>query len=124
VHVHTYKQRSGICAQDGAGLLDDFTASRVADEGVVRLDVSSGEQPALQAAVQHQQDAVAGGAEHQAGASDVAGIELPAGEWLGGGGQQGEDEFFAFGGFTVVPWVEAVQQGGDGCGIDHASIMT
>ena len=99
-----------------------FAASRIADERIVRLDMAAGKQPTLQAAVEDKKDAVSGGSEHQAGAGDVTGIELMAGEGLRRGGQQRQDEFFAFGGFAVACGVELVQEGGDGCGGDHASL--
>jgi hypothetical protein len=64
VHVHAHQQWRRIRAQDGAGLLDHFAAPGIADQRIVRFDVASGKQPALQAAMQHQQDTIAAGAEH------------------------------------------------------------
>jgi len=123
VYIHSHQQWRGLGAQDCAGLFDHLAASRVPDKRIVRLDVAAGKQPALQAAMQHQQDAVLGGAEHQAGAGDVPRIELPPGERLGYRSQQREHELFAFGGFAIVGRVKTAQESGDGFWFYHASII-
>ncbi len=122
-HQHAHQRRLRIRAQDGAGLLNHFAASRVSDGKIVRFDVASGKQPALQAAVQHQQDAILAGAEHQTGAGDVPRIELAPRKRLRRGSEQRQGQFPAFGSLSVVACVEAAQQGGDGLGFDHSSII-
>jgi len=123
VHIDAHQERRRIGAEDGSGLLDHFAASRIADERIFGFHVSAGKQPSLQTAVQHQQDAVPIGAKHQAGAGDVAGIELAAGERIGRARQQRQCELFAFGGFAVGGGVELLEQRNYSGEFDHASIM-
>ncbi len=124
VHVHAgQKRRHWVGAKNGAGLFDDFAAPGISDEQIVRFHMAAGKQPALQPPVEHQQDTVVPGAQHQARAGDVTWIELTAREGLRGAGQQSQDEFPALGGFAVFGRIEALDQGGDGLRIDHSLIM-
>ena len=51
---------------------------------VAGFDVSAGEQPAIEAAVMDEEDAIAIGGQDEAAAGDVSGSELIAGEGIGG----------------------------------------
>ncbi len=53
VHIHSDQQRCGVGSQDGAGFFDYFAAPGIGDLLVLRLDMTAGLQPALQAAVQN-----------------------------------------------------------------------
>ena len=88
MHVHAYQPRRGIRVQDGSRLFHHLAAARIANQRIVRFDVSSRQQPALQTPVQHQQDTVPPRAEHQARTGDVARAELPPRKRLGRGGQR------------------------------------
>ena len=83
------------------------------------FDVAAGEQPAIQAAVMDEEDAIAVGREDEAAGGDVAGSELVAGEGMGGAVEQEEDEFEAFESLPVGGIVEGAGDGGDSLGIEH-----
>ena len=82
VDVHAAESGRWIRQEIGAGLLDHLTASSLPDLHILGLNVAAWEQPPVQAAVMDQEQAFAVGSQHQAGASDVAGVELNPGERL------------------------------------------
>jgi hypothetical protein len=87
--------------EDGAGFFEDLATSGVRDCGIVRFDVTAGEQPPVEAAMMDEQETFAIGSQNQAGAGDVAGGEVIAGEGVGDVLEQEEDEFAAFGGLSI-----------------------
>jgi hypothetical protein len=96
VDVEAGERRDGIGYEVGAGFFDDFAAGGVPDFAVFGLDVASGEEPAIESTVVDQEEALAVGSEDEAGARDMAGMELIAGEGIGSGSEEHEDELARF----------------------------
>jgi hypothetical protein len=110
VDVESDESGLEVRTEDSAGLFDHFTPGGFGEGLVVRLDMAAWEQPAMKAAMVHQQQTVGVGCEDEARASDVAGSELAVGEGLRRTFEQEEDEFAAFERFAVGRIVERADE--------------
>jgi hypothetical protein len=117
VDIGAGERGSGI--EEGTGLFDDFATGGIGDGEVGGLDVSAGQEPALQAAVMNDEDAFAIGSEDHTAAGDVAGDELFAGERLRGMLEKEEDELDALEGGAIGRGVKLADEGGEGMRVEH-----
>ena len=121
VDVHASELGSGVGLQDYGGLLADFTPGCVPDLGIVGFDVAAWQEPSVQSSMVDQEDSVAIGGEDKAGAGDVSGGVLGAGERVGGGVEEKGDEFLTLEGLAIGGVVEGLGDGFDGGRMEHKS---
>jgi len=95
MNINAAQGRQGIRMESDAGLLYDFAAGCIPDRGIFRLHVAARQEPAVQPAMVHQQNAPPICGEHQARARDVARREVISGEGRRRRLQEHEDQFEA-----------------------------
>ena len=96
MNVHSCKTRFRVRKEFGAGLFDYFAAGGVPDLAVFELYVAAGEEPAIQAAVVDEEQALAIGSQNETSAGNVSRSEMGAGERFGGTIEEEGNEFLTF----------------------------
>ena len=95
VDVYADQKRVAIGNQESSSLLHHFAAGCFPDFGVARLDMSTGQQPAIQAAVMDYDERFARGMDYESGAGDMTGEELGTGERRGSVLKKLKEQFLA-----------------------------
>jgi hypothetical protein len=119
VNVEADKNGIDIRTEDRARLFDDFAAGCCRERLVFGFDVAAGEQPTVEAAMVDQPETVVVGGEDEAGAGDVAGGELVAGERFRRAVEEGQDQVAALERVAIEGVVKGADESGGEGNVDH-----